>query len=122
MTDVEIDHYGSLKDWINEALDEQYWNVLLKCLLDREAQIPEQKDTWTRRRRSPRNHEGADVNNHSRLLPPELNEKETVTISNHHHHPGNAEFRHEGAERHRTRIEIGSKKMLGKYFTTLSRS
>ena len=64
----------------------------------------------------------ADVNNHSQLLPPKLNEKETLIISNHHHHPGDKEFHHKDAERHQMRREIGSKKMLEKYFMTLSRS
>ncbi len=32
--EVTIDDYGSLKNWIQEALDEKYWNNLTACLLD----------------------------------------------------------------------------------------
>ena len=31
--DVIIDDSGTLKDWINEANDELYWEKLIKCLL-----------------------------------------------------------------------------------------
>ena len=35
--DVVIDNRGNLKNWINEASDEKYWNALVKCLLDKNA-------------------------------------------------------------------------------------
>jgi len=65
--DVEIDHQGSLKHWINEASDEQYWTSLVRCLIDRHAKLPERPEHWTRRRRSPRNHNN---NSHEWAFPP----------------------------------------------------
>ena len=41
-----IDHYGSLKDWINEASDEKYWTALVQCLLHSDAPLPERPPTW----------------------------------------------------------------------------
>ena len=38
---VNIDRFGSLRDWINEANDEGYWNQLVKCLLHPDMPIPE---------------------------------------------------------------------------------
>ncbi len=32
--EVTIDDYGSLKNWIQEALNKKYWNDLFECLLD----------------------------------------------------------------------------------------
>ena len=58
--DVTIDDQGSMKDWINEVMCEEYWNGLVRCLLDKRAELPERPATWTRRRRSPRNHENSD--------------------------------------------------------------
>jgi len=58
--DVTIDDQGSMKDWINEVMCEEYWNGLVRCLLDKSAELPERPATWTRRRRSPRNHENSD--------------------------------------------------------------
>ena len=55
--DVEIDNQGSMKEWINEVMDEEYWNQLVKCLTDKFAELPERPETWRRRRRSPRGHE-----------------------------------------------------------------
>ena len=57
--DVEIDNQGSMKEWINEVMDEEYWNQLVECLTDKFAELPERPETWTRRRRSPRGHEGS---------------------------------------------------------------
>jgi len=57
VSDVVIDDRGTIKDWINEAHNEQYWNQLIYCLLDKEAELPERPAEWTRRRRSPRNHD-----------------------------------------------------------------
>ena len=65
--DVVIDDRGNLKDWINEASDEKYWNALVKCLLDKNATLPDRPETWTRRRRSPRNHDNA---NREQPFPP----------------------------------------------------
>ena len=43
---VHIDRFGSLRDWINEASNEDYWNQLVKCLLHPDMLIPEQPKTW----------------------------------------------------------------------------
>ena len=43
---VNIDRFGSLRDWINEANDEGYWNQLVKCLLHPDTPIPERPETW----------------------------------------------------------------------------
>ena len=53
--DVIIDDFGTLKDWINEASDELYWEKLIKCMLHPEEQLPDRPTTWNRRRRSARN-------------------------------------------------------------------
>ena len=44
--EVTIDEYGSLKHWIKEALHEQYWNLLVTCLIDRHAVTPPRPDEW----------------------------------------------------------------------------
>ena len=49
-----------MKDWINEVMCEEYWNGLVRCLLDQRAGLPECPAIWTRRRRSPRNHDRSD--------------------------------------------------------------
>jgi hypothetical protein len=41
-----IDHYGSLKDWLNEASDEKYWTALVQCLLHSDAPLPERPPAW----------------------------------------------------------------------------
>ena len=66
VTDVVIDDRGSIKYWINEASEEQYWNQLVKRLLDRDTDLPERPAEWTHRRRSPRNqkHPGIPGRNH----------------------------------------------------------
>ena len=46
MPTTTIDRYGSLKDWINEASDEKYWNALVQCLLHSDAPLPERPPTW----------------------------------------------------------------------------
>ena len=66
VNDVVIDDKGTLKDWINEVMCESYWNQLVKCLIDKDAELPERPATWTRRRRSPRNH---DSNTGERAFP-----------------------------------------------------
>jgi len=43
---VNIDRFGSLQDWINEANDEGYWNQLVKRLLHPDTPIPERPETW----------------------------------------------------------------------------
>ena len=66
--DVVIDDQGSLKNWINEASDEKYWCKLVKCLLNRNATIPERPGApRTRRGRSPMNHNNA---HNEQLFPP----------------------------------------------------
>ena len=55
--DVVIDDRGSVKDWIEEASNKQYWQQLVRCLIDKRAEIPQRPENWTRRRRSPRNHD-----------------------------------------------------------------
>ena len=43
---VNIDRFGSLRDWINEANDEGYWKQLVKRLLHPDTPIPERPETW----------------------------------------------------------------------------
>jgi hypothetical protein len=43
---VFIDCFGSLRDWINEANNEGYWNQLVKRLLHPDTPIPERPETW----------------------------------------------------------------------------
>ena len=44
--EVNIDDFGSLKNWIQEAKDKKYWGNLIECLLDRQATIPLYPDEW----------------------------------------------------------------------------
>ena len=44
-----------MKEWINEVIDEEYWNQLVKCLTDKFAELPERPANWTSRRRSTQN-------------------------------------------------------------------
>ena len=60
---VRIDYKGSLKDWIREASHKQYWEQLVKCLLDKNCDIPERPSEWPRPRRSPRNHGNSETEN-----------------------------------------------------------
>lgn len=71
--DVEIDDRGSLKHWINEASDENYWCALVRCLLDKDADLPNRPATWTRRRRSPRNHNSESREQPFPPTPPRAN-------------------------------------------------
>ena len=48
--DVIIDDSGTLKDWINEANDELYWERLIKCMLHPEEKLPDRPTSWNRRR------------------------------------------------------------------------
>ena len=41
-----IDHYGSLKHWIHEASNEQYWNQKIKRLTHPETPFPERSEVW----------------------------------------------------------------------------
>ena len=43
---TNIDRHGSLKDWINEASNEAYWNQLIQCLLHSDASLPERPVEW----------------------------------------------------------------------------
>ena len=43
---VNIDRFGSLRDWINEANDEGYWKQLVKRLLHPDMPIPECPGKW----------------------------------------------------------------------------
>ena len=61
--EVRIDDKGSLKDWIKEASHKQYWEQLVKCLLDKTSDIPERPSEWPRPRRSPRNHGNSATEN-----------------------------------------------------------
>jgi hypothetical protein len=54
--EVTINNYGSLKNWIQEALKKKYWNDLIMCLLNQQATIPLRPNEWPQPRRSPRNH------------------------------------------------------------------
>jgi hypothetical protein len=66
--EVTIDQYDPLKNWINEALNEKYWNNLLACLTDCQASIPTRPAELPRPQRSPRNHDASPPNQH--LFPP----------------------------------------------------
>jgi hypothetical protein len=48
---VNIDHFGSLRDWINEANDEGYWKQLVKRLLHPDTPISERPKHGGRYRR-----------------------------------------------------------------------
>ena len=41
-----IDHHGSLKHWIHEASNEEYWNQLIKRLTHPETPLPERPEEW----------------------------------------------------------------------------
>ena len=71
--DVVIDDQGSLKNWINEASDEKYWKALVRCLLDKHAVLPDRPETWTRRSRSPRNHDNGHREQPFPPTPPRAN-------------------------------------------------
>jgi hypothetical protein len=43
---VNIDRFGSLRDWIHEANDEDYWNQLVQRLLHPATPLPERPETW----------------------------------------------------------------------------
>ena len=43
---VHIDCFGSLRDWINKASSEDYWNQLVKRLLHPNTPLPERPETW----------------------------------------------------------------------------
>jgi hypothetical protein len=51
--EVTINGYGSLKNWIQEALDEKYWIDLIAFLLNQQATILLGPDKWPQPRRSP---------------------------------------------------------------------
>jgi hypothetical protein len=44
IVEVTIDDYGSLKNWIQEALNKKYWNDFIACLLNQQATIPPRPD------------------------------------------------------------------------------
>ena len=46
VTTVNIDPFGSLRDWIHEANNEAYWNQLVKRLLHPDTPLPERPETW----------------------------------------------------------------------------
>ena len=76
--DVIIDDKGTLKNWINEVMSESYWNQLVRCLIDKNADLPERPATWTRRRRSPRNHDSGN----ERAFPPDSPPRRSSSGSN----------------------------------------
>ena len=43
---IEIDEFGSLKDWIQEVSHAPYWDQLVRCLIDSNESIPEKPDVW----------------------------------------------------------------------------
>ena len=83
--DVEIDNQGSMKEWINEVMDEEYWNQLVECLTDKFAELPERPETWRRRRRSPRGHEESRREQPWPPTPPRQN-RDKVKRNLHLHH------------------------------------
>jgi hypothetical protein len=54
--EVTIDDYGSLKNWIQKALNKKFWNDMITCLLDQKATISLRPDKWLQPRRSLQNH------------------------------------------------------------------
>jgi hypothetical protein len=46
--EVTIDNFGSLKNWIQEALHEQYWTQLVDCLINQHALLPPRCNGWPR--------------------------------------------------------------------------
>ena len=46
VTTVNIDRFGSLRDWIHEASNEEYWNQLVARLLNPCTPIPERPEAW----------------------------------------------------------------------------
>ena len=43
---VNIDRFGSLRDWIHEANNANYWNQLVHRLLHPATPLPERPDSW----------------------------------------------------------------------------
>jgi hypothetical protein len=43
---VNIDRFGSLRDWIHEANDEGYWSQLVKRLLHPDTPLPTRPESW----------------------------------------------------------------------------
>ena len=66
VNEVYIDDCGTVKNWIKEASHKEYWNQLVACLLDPTQEIPKYPAKFPRPRRSPRNHESTNGNNHRR--------------------------------------------------------
>ena len=65
VTTVNIDRFGSLRDWIHEASNEEYWNQLVARLLNPCMPIPERPEAWVplpswRARRDTSNRRPAD--------------------------------------------------------------
>ena len=65
---------GNLKDWINKASDEIYWNQLIRCLLQLSQKLPARPQTWNRRKQSSRNQTWK--NNAPPTTPPPRRRKE----------------------------------------------
>ena len=45
-TTVNIDCFGSLRDWIHEASNKEYWNQLVAHLLNPCTPLPERPEAW----------------------------------------------------------------------------
>ena len=43
---VNIDRFGSLRDWIHKANNKSYWNQLVKRLLHPDTPLPERPESW----------------------------------------------------------------------------
>ncbi len=43
---VNIDYFGSLRDWIHKASDKKYWNQLVKRLLHPDTPLLECPEAW----------------------------------------------------------------------------
>jgi len=46
VTTVNIDCFGSLRNWIHEASNEEYWNQLVACLHNPRTPLPERPEAW----------------------------------------------------------------------------
>ena len=70
---------GILKDWINEASDDRYWNQLILCILQPSTELPSRPETWKRQRQSSRNR--TQTNNAPPPAPPPLLTREPPNSS-----------------------------------------
>ncbi len=96
--EVRIDDKGSLKDWIRESYHKQYWEQLVKCLLDSNNDLPEPPSDWPHPRGSPINL-GNNVTGNTFSSPPHNNHHEAPPSPPpwpHQRRPHQREFKNRG--------------------------